>query len=152
MSDCVILLKLKKNPKEPHNFDMKRERTFNPYKPSVQANSADPDQTPQNATSDQDVHCLLTNCSIKIRIKMENTTQHPLKRNGLVQLISKRNSIRLKCKWVKLFNIFSSIQRRTFEPAPEISNNVVYATSKASDQPAHTRSLIQAFASRLNIV
>ena len=30
------------------------------------------------------------------------------------------------------------------------SNNVVYATSKGSDQPAHTRSLIRAFASRLN--
>ena len=37
------------------------------------------------------------------------------------------------------------------EPPHEISNNVVYATSKASDQPAQTRSLIRAFASRLNI-
>ena len=35
-----------------------------------------------------------------------------------------------------------------FEPVHEISNNVVCATSKASDQPAHTRSLIRAFASR----
>ena len=34
----------------------------------------------------------------------------------------------------------------------EISNNVVCATSKASDQPAHTRSLIRAFVSRLNIL
>ena len=34
----------------------------------------------------------------------------------------------------------------------EISNNVVCATSKASDRPAHTRSLIRAFASRLNIL
>ena len=32
-----------------------------------------------------------------------------------------------------------------------ISNNVVCATSKGSDQPAHTRNLIKAFASRLNI-
>ena len=40
----------------------------------------------------------------------------------------------------------------TFEPVHEISNNVVSATSKASDQPAHTRSLIRAFASRLNIL
>ena len=39
-----------------------------------------------------------------------------------------------------------------FEPVHEISNNVVCATSKASDQPAHTRSLIKAFASRLNIL
>ena len=33
-----------------------------------------------------------------------------------------------------------------------ISNNVVCMNSKASDQPAHTRSLIRAFASRLNIL
>ena len=39
----------------------------------------------------------------------------------------------------------------TNEPLHEISNNVVCATSKASDQPAHMRSLIRAFASRLNI-
>ena len=38
------------------------------------------------------------------------------------------------------------------EPVHEISNNVVGATSKASDQPAHTRSLIRAFASRLSIL
>ena len=39
-----------------------------------------------------------------------------------------------------------------YEPRHEISNNVVCATSKASDQSAHTRSLIRAFASRLNIL
>ena len=39
-----------------------------------------------------------------------------------------------------------------FEPVHEISNNVVLATSKASDQPAHTRSLIRAIASRLRIL
>ena len=39
-----------------------------------------------------------------------------------------------------------------FEPWHEISNNVVCATSKDSDQPAHTRSLIRAIASRLNIL
>ena len=38
------------------------------------------------------------------------------------------------------------------EPVHEITNNVVCATSKASDQPAHTRSLIRAFASRLSII
>ena len=37
------------------------------------------------------------------------------------------------------------------EPRHEISKNVVYVTSKGSDQPAHTRSLVKAFASRLNI-
>ena len=38
------------------------------------------------------------------------------------------------------------------EPRHGISNNVVCATSIGSDQPAHTRSLIRAFASRLNIL
>ena len=40
----------------------------------------------------------------------------------------------------------------TIEPRHEISNNMVGATSKGSDQPAHTRSLIRAFAGRLNIL
>ena len=39
-----------------------------------------------------------------------------------------------------------------FEPVHEISNNVVCATSKTSDQPAHTRSLIRAFTSRMSIL
>ena len=34
----------------------------------------------------------------------------------------------------------------------EISNNVVCAKSKGSEQPAHMCSLIRAFASRLNIL
>ena len=38
-----------------------------------------------------------------------------------------------------------------YEPVHEISNNVVCATSKASDQPAQMHSLIRAFASRLSI-
>ena len=40
----------------------------------------------------------------------------------------------------------------TYEPCHEISNNVVCATSKGSDQPAHTRRLSIAFAGRLNIL
>ena len=39
-----------------------------------------------------------------------------------------------------------------FEPVHEISNNVICATSKASDQPAHTSSPIRAFASSLSIL
>ena len=41
---------------------------------------------------------------------------------------------------------------KAYEPWHEISNNLVCATSKGSDQPAHTRSLIRAFASRLSIL
>ena len=40
----------------------------------------------------------------------------------------------------------------TLELRHEISNKVVCLTSKASDQPAHTRSLIRAFATCLNIL
>ena len=48
----------------------------------------------------------------------------------------------------------SEIQTKkiTDELRDEISNNVVCATSKGSDQPGHTRSLIRYFASRLNIL
>ena len=42
--------------------------------------------------------------------------------------------------------------KHIIEPRHEISKNVVCANSKASDQPAHTRSLIRAFASRLSIL
>ena len=37
-----------------------------------------------------------------------------------------------------------SRRRLTYEPVNGISNNVVCATSKGSDQPVHTRSLIRA--------
>ena len=41
--------------------------------------SADPDQTPHNAVSDQDLPCLLTECSIKIcEEKRKTSTKHPL--------------------------------------------------------------------------
>ena len=39
-----------------------------------------------------------------------------------------------------------------FEPWHEISNNLVCATSKGSDQPANTCRLIRAFSGRLNIL
>ena len=41
---------------------------------------------------------------------------------------------------------------KTNELGHEISNNVVCETSKGSDQPGHTHSLIIAFASGLNIL
>ena len=40
----------------------------------------------------------------------------------------------------------------SYEPQHDISNNVVGATSNGTDKPAHTRSLIRAFASGLNIL
>ena len=52
--------------------------------------------------------------------------------------------------WVYTFQN-TTMLKIIIEPWHEISNNVVCTTSKASDQPAHTRSLIRGFASRLNI-
>ena len=43
-------------------------------------------------------------------------------------------------------------QSLIYEPLHEISNNGVCVTSKASYQPAHTRNLIRALASRLPIL
>ena len=42
--------------------------------------------------------------------------------------------------------------RTMIEPRHRISNNVVCATKKASDQPAHTRCLIRALACRFDIL
>ena len=57
--------------------------------------------------------------------------------------------------WYCIIVLCDCMQRKIYKkkvgPQHEISNNVVYATSKGSDQPVHTRSLIRAFASRYNI-
>ena len=50
------------------------------------------------------------------------------------------------CALIKIF--FRNSMTNINEPPHEISNNVACATSKGSDQPAHTHSLIRAFASR----
>ena len=50
---------------------------------------------------------------------------------------------------IMFFDLISTLHTL---PVHEISNNVVCATSEASDQPAHMRSLIRAFASRLSIL
>ena len=63
-----------------------------------------------------------------------------------------------KADYISLQNWeFSTVKIRsrvsiTYEPQHEISNNVVWLTSKGSDQPVHKHSLIGAFASRLNIL
>ena len=50
----------------------------------------------------------------------------------------------------KVNNLEASLQN--IEQRHEISNNVVCTTSKCSGQPAHTRRLIRALASHLNIL
>ena len=54
--------------------------------------------------------------------------------------------------FAKLVHINLLTAQIIFEPRHEISNNVVCVTSKGSDQPAHMRSLIRAFANRLSIL
>ena len=67
------------------------------------------------------------------------------------QMPAKRN---LNAKVNRINRYAYLLQQDIDESHHEIkfSNNVVCATSKASDQPAHTHSLIRAFANRLNIL
>ena len=51
-----------------------------------------------------------------------------------------------------ILNISENATLQYFEPLHKISNNVVCTTSKVSDQPVHTHSLIRVFAGRLNIL
>ena len=74
------------------------------------------------------------------RLKAKDLEQHPNNRRPNSKSAS-RKSLSVEAGMASLI-----------EPRYEISNNVVCATSKATDQPAHMRSLIRAIASRLNLV
>ena len=57
------------------------------------------------------------------------------------------------CLHTVVLNKIKTTERQyPIEPPHEISNNVVCAISKGSDQPAYMSSLVGAFASRLNIL
>ena len=56
------------------------------------------------------------------------------------------------CNDKLLYELNNEYDCFTIEPWHEIPNNVVCATSKGSDQPTHTRSLVRGFACRLNIL
>ena len=55
----------------------------------------------KNMSSDQGLYCLLTECSMKIRLQIKNTTQDPLKREwtGPIDISRKFHSA---YKWVKI--------------------------------------------------
>ena len=62
------------------DVDKPNHWTYPKYQPIPflgQANSAEPDQTPQNAASDQGPQLFLTKISIRNRIKMKKYTRHP---------------------------------------------------------------------------
>ena len=66
---------------------------------------------------------------------------------------SKTNQLNLSLKRVNSSGNMWAIPivlQKAYAPCHEISNNGVCLTSKAVGQPAHTDSLISAFASRLN--
>ena len=66
--------------------------------------------------------------------------------------VEELNNKLLNNKTVLFVLFLNSVFQFLFEPQHELSNNVVCVSSKASDQPAHMRSLIRAFASHLNIL
>ena len=57
-------------------------------------------------------------------------------------------NLREKVHWFGHVERSSGADRTSCEPLHEISNNVVCATSKGSDLPAHTHSLLRAYAGR----
>ena len=67
---------------------------------------------------------------------------------------NKKNWKITQCAKCFTVNTLAASQRiaNIYEQRHDISNNVVCATIKASDQPAHMHSLIRAFACRLNIL
>ena len=104
-----------------------------------------------SSRSFSDVHC---------NAKVANHEELNLDIQIIAQIISSaRKKIYYLCDW-RLASPFVIIEQKwqvsmintIIEPVHEISNNEVCATSKASDQPAHTRSLIRAFASRLSFL
>ena len=78
------------------------------------ANSADPVQMPQNAASDQDLHCLLTEISVKSAVKIENPPEKPKTRNGIIQMIRMDKSTsqkRVNKAWDVFLVKYSSVLR-----------------------------------------
>ena len=74
----------------------------------TQANSADPDQSPHNVVSNQDLHCLLSECSVKIKKKKEKISPNtPKIGRRIILLITEGKSIRLKCVNVFTMSVLS---------------------------------------------
>ena len=100
-------------------------------------------------------YLFMKNCEWKIYsqffIKSNRVFDYfPRKFKKIMHYIIIFDSTDLMCEPKDVPNIY--ILSINILPQHGISNNVVCATSKASDQPAHTCRLIRAFASRLNIL
>ena len=90
--------------------------------------------------------------------KSSNTTQNTLSISWNIHEKLTVSWVDLQCVIVVFPDHTHNLTTRTcnlihvFEPRHEVSNNAVCTNSKVSDQHAHARSLIRAFASRLNIL
>ena len=80
----------------------------------------------------------LDNFEILITQKLLKCPKDPFLRSALI------------CKFKFLVICKNNDLTPIYEPWQKISNNVVCATSKGSDQPVHMRRLIRAFAGGLN--
>ena len=107
------------------------------------ANSLDSDQDRQNVGPDLDLNRLTLCDSVPERFFLKKI---------ILKKVSRQQQKHEKLPNMQRVKLEYLPYRQTYEPVHEISNNVVCATSKASDQPAHTRSLIKAFASPLSIL
>ena len=101
-----------------------------------------------NASLKYEIQSLIDTCML-----IHNSTSvcsfHPLSEIGMPFL--KQQDIHTPWTPLQINYILISAYPK-YEPVHEIPNNVVCATSKASDQPAHTRSLIRDFACGLSIL
>ena len=116
--------------------------------------------------------CLIGRCSIQLSITSSRNIIHiyrpvveaDLSRNMVLVIAGKSSNMGKIPGWERLdllcsMTITPTINNQSYdrsvhkyEPQHEISNNVVCANSKGSNQPAHMRSLIRAVASCLNIL
>ena len=99
----------------------------------------------------------MTFCILKVAFKSRNLitrgTRLKNTRNYLFALCILINFfIWVDIIYLGWFNVHFRVSQVIIEPVHKIFNNGACATSKDSDHPAHTRSLIIAFASRLSIL
>ena len=107
---------------------------------------------PRSVASDLDLHCLPMShkkYSRLIWVRRTMAGYYQQKAHFRNKIVFFAVSIVQPDRILTMYWLFLLI---TSEPWHGISNNVTCATSKDSDQPVHTRSLIRAFASRLSIL
>ena len=87
---------------------------------------------------------MILGCTVNCRYRFDDRSSNVIMHCVCLMKVQVRFE---KRSIVKVALIRACQVHRHNDPRHEISNNVVCSTRKASDQPAHTRSLIRAFAS-----